>query len=300
MDINLVRTLVDIMEAGTLSEAARRRGVTRSQISKELKNLEQQVGSTLLRRTTRRLSPTDAGRTLYEHGLRILAETDAALAAIDSQGKTVSGHVRLSIPTGLGEFYLGKLLLEFQQTYPSILLRVLFSNRVVDLVSSEVDIALRITSDPPLDQVARKICNINWGLFAAPSYLALSPPLRQPEELAEVSYLCTPSSERHFKLLLQKATQQCEVRLRPRLQTEHFPYLREATIAGLGISLMPDYSMAEDERMGRVVRVLPNWKVQGLGNSLYILTMKDRHPSHALRVLTDYLHSAVATLNKPS
>ena len=298
MDLNLVRTLVEIVDAGNLSEAARRRNVTRSQISKELKGLERQVGATLLRRTTRRLAPTDAGRALYEHGLRMLAEVDAARAAIDSLGRTVRGHVRLSIPSGLGEFYLGEKLLAFQQRHPEISLRVLFANRVVDLIAAEIDVAVRITSYPPPEQVARELCPIGWGLYGAPAYLDARSAIAQPEDLSAHRMLCTPGPERLFRLVLQRPGERRELRLPPHLQSEHFPFLRSAMLAGAGIALLPDYALAADLRAGRAQRVLPDWQAQGLGNALYILTMQDRHPSHAVRVLTDYLREVLAPLRQ--
>lgn len=296
LDLNLVRSLVEIVDAGTLSEAARRRSVTRSQLSKELKSLERQVGATLLRRTTRRLAPTEPGRALYEHGLRMLAEVDAARAAIDSLGRTVRGHVRLSIPTGLGEFYLAERLLAFQQTHPDISLRVLFSNRVVDLLASEIDVAVRIVSEPPPDLVARQVCAIRWGLYATPACLAALPPIDAPDDLAAAELLCTPGPERQFTLVLQQGGQRREIRTRPRLQTEHFPFLRSAMLAGAGVALLPDYAMRDDLHAGRVQRVLPAWQAEGLGQALYILTMADRHPSHAARVLVDYLREVLAPL----
>lgn len=298
MDLNLVRTLVEIVDAGNLSEAARRRKVTRSHVSKELKALERQVGATLLRRTTRRLAPTDSGLALYEHGLRMLAEVDAARAAIDSLGHTVRGHVRLSIPSGLGEFYLGDRLLEFQQAHPDITLRVLFSNRVPDLIAAEVDLAVRILSEPPPDQVAREVCDIGWGLYAAAAYLTMQPAIVELDDLAVHRILCTPGAERNFRLVLQQGAVRRELRIRPHLESEHFPFLRSAMLAGMGIALLPDYAVADDVRTGRALRVLPSWRAQGLGSRLYILTLQDRHPSHAARVLMEFLREALAPLRE--
>ncbi|WP_093217968.1 MULTISPECIES: LysR family transcriptional regulator [unclassified Variovorax] len=297
MDLNLIRTLVDIVDAGNLSEAARRRDVTRSQISKELKNLERQVGATLLRRTTRKLAPTEQGRTLYEHGLRMLAEVESARAAIDRLGQTVRGHVRISIPTGLGEFFVGPRLLDFQRAHPEVSLRVLFSNRVFDLIGTEIDIALRITSEPPLDQVARRICAIRWGLYAAPSYLAGHAPIAEPEDLAACVVLYVPGPERHFMMPMHRGAQRRDLRLKLNLQTEHFPYLRSAVLAGTGIGLLPRYAMTDDVRAARAVPVLPQWEPEGLGNALYILTMPDRHPSHAAVAVMDYLREVLASMD---
>jgi DNA-binding transcriptional LysR family regulator len=297
LDLNLIRTLVEIVEAGTLSEAARRRDVTRSQVSKELKNLEQQVGATLLRRTTRKLALTEQGRTLYEHGLRMLGEVQSARAAIDRLGERVQGHVRISIPTGLGEFFVGPRLLDFQRDHPQVSLRVLFSNRVVDLIGSEIDIALRITSEPPLDQVARRICAIRWGLYASPAYLATHAALAEPQDLAKCVVLYVPGPEGHFMMPMHRGTQRRELKLKLNLQTEHFPYLRSAVLAGTGIGLMPRYAMADDVRAGRAVPVLTQWEPEGLGNALYILTMPDRHPSHAAAAVMDYLREVLASLD---
>lgn len=124
MDLNLIQAFVDIVEAGNLSEAGRRRGVTRSQVSRQLRELEHQAGAQLLRRTTRRLELTEAGRALYQHGLRILQEVASAQAEIDSLGTTLRGHVRVSVPTGLGDTFLAPLLLEFTGRHPGISLRV--------------------------------------------------------------------------------------------------------------------------------------------------------------------------------
>ena len=288
MDLNLIRTLVEIVDAGNLSEAARRRNVTRSQMSKELKSLERQIGATLLRRTTRRLALTDAGREMYEHGLRALAEVDAARAAIDSLGRTVRGHVRLSVPTGLGE-QLGAGILAFQQTHPDITLRVLFANRVFDLIAAEIDVALRVMTELPQELVAIRLRAVRWGLYASPGYLAAVPAIREPEDLQSHRFLGTPGPEPFMKLLLARGTQRRELRLKPHLRCEHFPFLRNAMLAGAGVALLPDYAVADDLAADRARQVLPRWEPEGVGDALYILMMPDRHPSHASRVLIAYL-----------
>ena len=276
MDLNLVQAFVDIVEAGNLAEAGRRRGVTRSQISRQLGLLEEQAGAMLLRRTTRRLEMTDAGQSLYEHGLRILQEMAAAQAEIDSLGKTLRGHVRVSVPTGLGDAFIAPLLLRFAELHPGISLRVFFANRVTDLIAAEIDVALKVTSLPPLDTVAREVCAIRWQLCASPDYLARTPPLQKPSDLTECRFLCPPYTSRRFLLTLGRDSacgpERHDVEITPYLQSEHFPFLMNAVRQGHGISLLPVYMGWDDVRRGTLVPVLPDWKPEGLGNRLYIIT----------------------------
>jgi len=295
MDLNLIQAFVDIVDAGNLAEAGRRRGVTRSQVSRQLRELEQQAGAQLLRRTTRRLEMTEPGHALYQHGLRILQEVASAQAEIDSLGKTLRGHVRVSVPTGLGDAFVAPLLLQFAQRHPGITLRVFFANRVTDLIAAEIDVALRVTSSPPLDHVARQICPIDWQLCASPDYLARIAPLRAPADLAACRFLCPPYGSR-FMLALDRAGQREEVELSPYLQSEHFRFLLQAVREGHGVCLLPRYVGWDDVRHGRLVPVLTEWKPEGLGSGLYIITTPNRHPSMATRALIAFLKDAIPEL----
>ena len=160
MDLNLIHLFVEIVEARSFTAAAQKLGMTRSNLSNRLKVLERETGAQLLRRSTRSLELTQAGETLFEHGRRMLQEVETARASIDGLGQTVRGHVRVSVPTGLGRFFLGDMLLEFAREHPNVTLRVTFNNRVNDLIASEIDVAFKITSAPPQDTVAREVLSL--------------------------------------------------------------------------------------------------------------------------------------------
>ncbi|HBD34712.1 MAG TPA: LysR family transcriptional regulator, partial [Cupriavidus sp.] len=106
LDLNLVRLFVTMVESRTLTAAAERSGMTRSNVSRRLKVLEQHLGAQLMRRTTRHVELTEAGQLLYAHALRMLDELQSAKTAIDSLGTVVRGDVRIRLPTGLGHLYL--------------------------------------------------------------------------------------------------------------------------------------------------------------------------------------------------
>lgn len=295
-DLNLIRALVEVIDAGKMSEAARRRGVTRSYISKEIKQLEHEIGVTLIRRTTRSLEPTAQGQTLYEHGVRMLAEMDSAQAAIDSLTHEVRGHLRLSIPTALGHFVLEQHLFAFLRQHPAVTLNVMLSNRVFDLMASQVDVAVRISSEAPLDSVARELCPVRWGLYAAHELHGQLQNIADPHDLERIPFICLSGPPPLFVLRLSKGKLRKEIRLKPRIQSENVPLLHAALCQGLGVALLPEYSVTSELKSGAVKPVLPDWIPEGLGGKLYILSMPNRQPTGATQALIAHLRDVLASL----
>lgn len=293
-DLNLVRLFVAMVESPNLSVAAQRCGMTRSNMSHRLKRLELVVGAQLLRRTTRHVELTQAGRLLYQHGVRLLDEMRAAQASIDSLGGTVRGDVRVRLPTGLGHLYLAPVLLEFARSYPDISLRVHINDNIGDLVSAEVDLALKITSAPPEDHVARRLCAIQWVLCAAPSFRHQGRPVRTLEELGRCSLIAPQSMGRRFDLRLMHAHgDPLVLRVAPRLQSGDYPFLREAVLAGLGVVLLPRYAVWKELRDGLLQEVLPEFEPEGVGNAIYLLTAPNRFPSMAARTLAAFVQTHI-------
>jgi len=294
LDLNLVRLFVTLVESKTLTAAAERCGMTRSNVSRRLKLLEQQLGAQLMRRTTRHVELTEAGRLLYAHGVRMLDELQAAGASIDSLGQTVRGDVRIRLPTGLGHLYLAQVLLEFAQQHPAISLRVLFNDYIGDLIPAEVDVALKITSAPPEDHVARRLCAVRWCLCATPAFLARREAVASPAELAGCELIAPASFGRRFDLKLMSADTPLILRVAPRIQSGDYPFLREAVLAGLGVALLPRYAVWQHIGRGELVEVLPACEPEGVGDSIYMLTAPNRFPTLATRTLMDFIRERLA------
>ncbi len=291
LDLNLIRLFVTLVEARTLTAAAARSGMTRSNVSRRLKLLEQQLGAQLMRRTTRHVEPTEAGRLLYAHGVRMLDELQAAGASIDSLGQTVRGDVRIRLPTGLGHLYLAQVLLDFAQQYPAISLRVLINDFIGDLIPAEVDVALKITSTPPEDHVARRIGAVRWCLCATPAYLARRGAPAGPAELPGCALIAPASLGRRFDIKLTAAGEPQVLRVSPRIQSGDYPFLREAVLAGLGVALLPRYAVWQQIGRGELEEVLPGHEPEGVGDSIYMLTAPNRFPTLATRTLMDFIRA---------
>ncbi len=293
LDLNLIRLFVTIIDTGTLSEAAKRHGITKSHVSKSLKRLEARLNTQLIRRSTRRLELTQQGEVLYQHGLGMLRELEAATNQMLMLGAEPTGTVRLSVPTGLGELVLQPILIEFKKAYPKLNLHTMFSNRVNDLIESQVDVALRVVEAPPKDYVAKKVCNVRWRLCAAPAYLAAHRTVaRDPRRLGELAFICSSNRRFHEHITLEKGKVSLPVKLTPGLQSENFPFLLFAARNGLGVALLPDYVIARDIAAGNLQLVLPDYRLNGIDATLYILTTARPHlASAAIKTLTEYLQA---------
>lgn len=292
MDWNLVQLFVEVVEAGSMSEAARRRGLTRSGISQRIRQLEQQVEAQLLRRSTRNLKPTEIGRTLYEHGRQIAFQFEAARHDVESLGKTLSGLVRVSLPTGIGHSHIAPALIDFAGEHPELSLNVTFNNRLSDMIDADIDVALRILTRPPEDVVARELCDIRWQLYCTPEYLAARGPLQHPDDLAQVDFL-TSFGSRRVELPFERNGENISVTLSPRLVSESIAFLREAVLRGRGVALLSHYTVRDLVADGRLLRILPQFKCTIYDSRIFILTMPNRFPTPAMNAVIELLRDTV-------
>lgn len=300
MNLNLISVFVEIVDSRSLSAAARKLGMTRSNISHQLKLLERETGAQLLRRSTRSLELTQAGQILYDYGQRMIEDLSTTRSSIDSLGQTLRGHVRISVPTGFGRMYVSTMLLEFARAHPGITLNVTFNNRIQDLIAAEVDVALKITTTPPLDCVARYVCSIKWQLFASADYLQKHGPIESPSDLEQHALVASPYPGHRVTLKLahnQDKGDTQTVTLQTALQSDDFPLLADAVCQGMGIGLLPAYvSHAPAHRA--MLPILLNYRVDNLGGNLYVLTLPNRYPSPSTRTLIDYLRDKIVPLSE--
>jgi DNA-binding transcriptional LysR family regulator len=298
MDLNLIGLFVEIVDSRSLSAAARKLGMTRANISQRLKLLERETGAQLLRRSTRSFELTQAGHTLYDCGQRILEDLSTARASIESLGQTVSGRVRISVPTGFGRMFIGAKLLEFARMHPRITLSVTFNNRIEDLIASEVDVAVRITATPPLDYVARNVCPIDWHLYASADYMQRHGPIDSADDLETQTLVASPFPERRITMTLTNRQDEADVRtvtMQPALQSSDYPFLTEAVCQGMGVGLLPAY-VPHAPMCGGLLRILPQYRIEGMQNTLYIVTLPNRYPTPATQALIDYLREEILSL----
>lgn len=289
MDAQALTLLVDIVDAGNLSLAARKLKTSRANVSYRLKQLEQAVGMQLFRRTTRRIEPTEIGLRLYQHGRVIRDELRAAQESVNLLGRGLHGAVRLSLPTGFGELVMGDWLLDFKRRYPDIALDLRFENRIDDLLREEVDVAVRVMSEPPPQMVATELSRVRYVVCAAMGYARSQGMPASLEELARVPLITSNVDGRELRVAAYQGELRRELNLRPTLASENFRFLREAVLAGLGVGLVPDYVVASDVAAGRVVLALADWRLSIFGTRMFLLRMPGRYQTLAVRTLLDFI-----------
>jgi DNA-binding transcriptional LysR family regulator len=289
MDAQSLALFVDIVEAGNLSLAARNMKMSRANISYHLTQLEKSVGMQLMRRTTRRVELTEVGQRLYNHGRVIRDEVLAARESVATLGKGLHGSVRLSLPTGFGHMVMSGWLIEFKRSYPDISLDLLFDNRVDDLLREEVDIAVRVMSEPPQQMVAIELAQVRYVTCASVEYAREHAMPSRLEDLGDVPLITSAVAGRDLRVSAYQGEERRELTLHPTLASENFQFLREAILAGLGVGLVPDYVVEQDLADGRVVTALHNWRLSVFGTRMFLLRMPGRYQTLATRTVIDFV-----------
>lgn len=291
-DLNLLRVFYEIVKRGSLSEAAKKLDLGRSSVSQKLKNLEKSLDTQLIRRSTRELDLTESGKNLYEHCSSIFRELELAESKLTNLKYDMHGHIRLCVPTSLGEDYFNSYLIDFIKENPKVSFKIIFSNRIKNFLSSEIDLALQITSieNIPPEYVAREITSVAWCLCASPTFLKQNIAIEEPEDLLNLPFV-TPTYNM-AKPSLTITTEQNRLEAIPlsiKLQSESLPFLRRNVLIGLGIGLLPIYSVRKALADGSLVRLLPKHKIHGFGSHLFVISTQNFHMTQMQRNFIDFV-----------
>lgn len=288
-----------VVDAKGFSGAARLLGTTKSAVSKQVVRLEDQLGTRLLHRTTRSVSPTAEGRSVYGRALRLLDESLALETELAGRRDEPRGVLRLSVSTAFGNLQFTALMAEFCARHPQIDVVLGLNDRYVDLAEEGFDVVLRLTHKPSDGLVARRLAAIRFVLCAAPAYLEAHGAPQAVDDIAghrclRFGYLQSPDRWRfrHAESGEAEVETRGALRFESGLTANSSESLRVAALAGLGLAVLPTYAVGADLRAGRLQAVLPDWQpVGGLAdaNTLYAVYLPSRHPAPKVRALIDFM-----------
>jgi DNA-binding transcriptional LysR family regulator len=285
-DISLFLRVLDL---GSISAAARALNLSVAVASQRLKRLERDLGVRLLHRTTRRLSATPEGAVLAEQGRVLVDEIETLTAGLRQAGTGVAGILRVTTASTFGRQYVSPLLPEFLAQYPDVKVSVDLNDETVDLVSAGFDLAIRIGALDDSSLIARKLATNRRVLCAAPKYLRQRGVPKTPVDLGrhECLVLAGRHGRRDVWRLTDRKTGEVAVRINGRIESNQGELLRDATVAGLGISMHSTWHVCEDLRAGRLQIVLPNYPIADTG--IYAVTPQRRLVPPRVRAFIDFL-----------
>lgn len=274
-------------ETGSFTKAARLMSVTPQATSRSVARLEQTLGATLFRRTTRSLAPTDAARQYYERCSRALSLLSDGERELSQGDETAEGRVRISVPTSYGHYRLLPALATFAERYPKVRVDVNLSNRNVDLIQEGFDLAIRRGALRDRTLVARKLGDFSVGIYASSAYLARHGSPSIPAELAQHSCITfsMPSSGRALPWVFSGApsfTPDARYRC-----SEDVLGVVTLARAGVGLIQVLDFLVEEDVARGHLVEVLGQYR--GPARPFTLIYPKVTKAPPAVRALSDFI-----------
>lgn len=273
--------------------------MSRANVSYRLGQFERELGQQLLRRTTRRIEPTAVGRRLYDHGCAIRDELIAAGESVSVLGQSLTGRVRVSVPSGFGQLVMARWLVAFKRLYPDIHINVVFENRVEDLMRGEVDFAVRVMRDPPENLVVRDLGHVDYVICASASYAATHTMPTTLAELQSAQIIAASVFVNQFYLTAKDGEGGThEVILEPTISSENSMFLRECILSDLGIGIVPQYVVSDEIAQGVVVTTLEDWRITSLGAHLCLLYMPNRRRTRAESTFVEFILEQAHASNK--
>lgn len=282
LDIEDLRTFVEVADAGGVSPAARRLGVAKSVVSRRLGRIEAELGVQLLARTTRGAALTDAGTTFREHAARACAEIDAARETILPSGD-LRGRLRIAAPLSFGPTHFASVLAEMARRHPQLHVHTAYSDRFVDLVAEGFDCAIRVGYLQDSTLVARCVGPLYGKLVASPDYLEAHGAPEVPGDLAAHEALMQGTEAWQF----MDGDEVITVHPRGRFKADNGTALIAAAVAGLGIAWLPDGLTRDYVASGALVPVMTRYPPPPAG--IYVIRPPGQHPSLKVRALTELL-----------
>jgi DNA-binding transcriptional LysR family regulator len=288
LDLNDLAMFVQVVRAGSFSEAARRLRMPSNTLSRRIDQLEGQLGTRLLHRSTRKLAPSTEGQALFD---RYAPALDQILEIGRRHGdeQEPAGSVRITAMAGLFEFFRIEWLAEFYARYPHISIEFLLDDAPSDLIGDRIDLALRMGIDTGSSFKARRLAPSQMILAASPAYLEQHAAPRTLRDLADHSCLIIANRQGRHTWRLQGPRGSQEVTINSRFAVNDMRVLVQACAAGLGIALLPQLMTESIVAQGKLVRVLPNYRRISTGLGLQLVYTSRPPVPPAVAVFADFL-----------
>jgi len=280
-----------VVEAGSFSKVAEQLNLTNSVVSKRIGRLELQLNTQLLYRTTRKLSLTDAGRTLYGKARLAKLALQEAEDSITGYSKDIRGTIKLTMPMVSAQLVLNEALAKFCADYPSVNIELSIDNSVVDIVGQGYDLAIRTALLEDSSLIAQRLVDSDWIVCASATYLKNAGTPKIPKDLFEhdcliYQYEGTRSEQWAFK----DKSGEYFIKVNSHFRSNNLNSLRQAALSDLGIAYLPKALIHKSLMSGDLVAILKGLTAKDLG--IYAVYPRSRQPDKKLKLLIEYFREA--------
>jgi DNA-binding transcriptional LysR family regulator len=287
VDLNLLAVFARVVEAGSFSEAARRMETSRSVVSKAVAKLEKSLGARLLHRTTRHLSLTDIGTAVAAHCTRMLEEADQVVQVVGSLNAEPRGVLRVSASVAFGTLHVAPALADFLTMHPDLKMELTITDRLVDLAEEGYDMAIRVTGEPPLPLVARKLAPVRRKLCGTPDYFRRRGLPLTPADLVNHNCLDYTRSGEQGQWRFTGPQGEIAVPVTGPLHVDDDEALSQAVLGGLGLGLLPTFIIGKALQAGHLQAVLSEYIP--VERHVYAMYLPTRHLPSKVRSFIDFL-----------
>ncbi|CAA0099576.1 HTH-type transcriptional regulator DmlR [BD1-7 clade bacterium] len=286
-----------VVETGSISEASRIFDVQPSSISRQLAALEQELGVRLLNKTTRNTGLTEAGYKYYEYSQRIVSEFDAAKRAVNDLQEKPNGKLKISMTVGFGECVVLPLVSQFMSLYPDIDVEIELTERVVDLIEENIDVAIRSGRLPDSTMIAKRLASNNFILCASPRYLAVKGTPCAPEDLND--HQCIQYSYTGWKDWFLMSEERTKLIIKKAISVNTVNGQKQLVLNDTGFALMPFWAVKNELADGSIVRVMPEhiFSPYEALSATYAIYLKRDLMSPKTRVFLDFLGENIVDLD---
>ena len=297
MDISALTVFVEVMRQGSFAAVARDRHVDPSSISRTIAGLEAELGLRLFQRTTRRLSPTEAGMIYFERLEPLLEEMQRAITIAADVAGQPQGTLRVTASVSFGQRCLVPLLPAFCQQYPDLAIDLLLTDAVVDLLAERIDVAVRLGILADSSLIAQRLMPTHYRVCASPQYLQARGTPRQPSDLAHHECLRFPfAGFRSRWIFRDDPGTVSEIPVQGRVVISNALALQQCAIAGLGLALLPNWLIDVELRSGELIDLFPDYQVTAteFHTAAWLVFPSRSYLPLKVKVLLDFLKTAIS------
>ncbi|EAS43678.1 LysR family transcriptional regulator [Photobacterium profundum] len=277
----------------SFTRAAQLLDISRTQVSKQIQQLEERLGVQLVQRTTRSFALTEAGRSFSVHCANVVGEINEAESELLSETDSLQGALRVGIAQSFASNHIAPFISEFHDLYPQLDLEMSLFDYRVDLIAEQLDLWIGFMDSPPEGFVARHLIDCNFVLAASPAYLAKHGVPYHPNDLKDHNCITYFSRERKDNVWsFRKEEESHQIKVKGNYRVDSADSIRDATLTGNGIGYLATYLLKDELQKGQLIRLMPDWDLTQY-MPLYAVYPRHKYLPQKVQVFIDFIRSHI-------